>query len=156
MGDFQIRKDVRDPRSATAGPFVRKSTQTNIYSDPATEEVIGTCPEFTKHDTDAAIAAAAEAFQTFRTTTPRERARLLRRWHDLMIQHQEDIAYLITLENGKAMPDAKGEAAYAASFLEWFSEEAPRTYGDMIPATVKGNQVITVKDPVGVCALITP
>lgn len=73
-----------------------------------------------------------------------------------MIKHQEDIAYLITLENGKAIPDAKGEAAYAASFLEWFSEEAPRTYGDMIPATVKGNQVVTVKEPVGVCALITP
>lgn len=73
-----------------------------------------------------------------------------------MIENAADIATLITWENGKPLADAKGEAAYAASFLEWFSEEAPRAYGDTIPATVAGNRVTTVKEPVGVCGLITP
>lgn len=73
-----------------------------------------------------------------------------------MVAHQEDLSILITLENGKALADSRAEVAYAASFLEWFSEEAPRTYGDMIPATNAGNQIITIREPVGVCALITP
>lgn len=73
-----------------------------------------------------------------------------------MLEHSDDLSLLVTLENGKALEEAKGEVAYAASFLEWFSEEAPRTYGDTIPATIPGNQVITIKEPVGVCALITP
>lgn len=73
-----------------------------------------------------------------------------------MITHQTDLSYILSLENGKPPHEAKGEVAYAASFLEWFSEEAPRTYGDTIPATNPGNQVLTVKEPAGVCALITP
>ena len=124
--------------------------------DPATAKLLGTCPEFSKEDTEQAIQAAHNAFTSFQNTSPRERSRLLRRWHGLMMQHQEDLAVLITLENGKPLADARGEVAYATSFLEWFSEEAPRTYGDLIPATNKGNQVVTIKEPVGVCALITP
>jgi succinate-semialdehyde dehydrogenase/glutarate-semialdehyde dehydrogenase len=73
-----------------------------------------------------------------------------------MLANAEDLSILITLENGKALSDARGEIAYAASFLEWFSEEAPRVYGDVIPATVAGNQVLTFKEPIGVCGLITP
>jgi succinate-semialdehyde dehydrogenase/glutarate-semialdehyde dehydrogenase len=73
-----------------------------------------------------------------------------------MMEHAEDLATLITWENGKPIADARGEVAYAAGFLEWFSEEAPRTYGDVIPATVPGNRVMTLKQPVGVCGLITP
>lgn len=88
--------------------------------------------------------------------TGRERAKLLRKWYDLMVENSADIATLITWENGKPLADAKGEAAYAASFFEWFSEEAPRVYGDTIPATVPGNRVWTIKEPVGVCGLITP
>jgi len=72
------------------------------------------------------------------------------------VENSEDIAKLITWENGKPLADAKGEAAYAAAFLEWFSEEAPRVYGDTIPASIAGNRVITIKEPVGVCGLITP
>ena len=81
---------------------------------------------------------------------------MLRKWYDLMVENSDDIAKLITWENGKPLADAKGEAAYAASFFEWFSEEAPRVYGDTIPATVPGNRVWTIKEPVGVCGLITP
>ncbi len=73
-----------------------------------------------------------------------------------MIEHAEDLAILITLENGKALPDSRSEVIYAASFLEWFSEEAPRTYGEVIPATIANNEVLTIKEPVGVCGLITP
>jgi succinate-semialdehyde dehydrogenase/glutarate-semialdehyde dehydrogenase len=93
---------------------------------------------------------------SFRKTTGRERAKMLRKWYDLMIENSEDLARLITWENGKPLADAKGEVTYAANFFEWFSEEAPRVYGDTIPATVPGNRVFTVKEPVGVAGLITP
>jgi succinate-semialdehyde dehydrogenase/glutarate-semialdehyde dehydrogenase len=81
---------------------------------------------------------------------------MLRRWYQLMMDNAEDLAKLITWENGKPLADAKGEVNYAASFFEWFSEEAPRAYGDTIPATVPGNRIMTLKQPVGVCGLITP
>ena len=113
-------------------------------------------PEMNKDDVQLAIDAAAAAFPKFRKTTARERSKMLRKWYDLMVANAEDIARLITWENGKPMADAKGEAAYAANFFEWFSEEAPRAYGDTISATVAGNRVFTLKEPVGVCGLITP
>ena len=81
---------------------------------------------------------------------------MLRKWYELMTENADDLATLITWENGKPWADAKGEVAYAAGFFEWFAEEAPRTYGDVIPATVSGNRIITLKEPVGVCGLITP
>ncbi|TPX07770.1 uncharacterized protein E0L32_010562 [Thyridium curvatum] len=133
-----------------------KSGRTFKVENPATGEAIGECPEFSKDDTEAAINAAAQAFNSFRKVTARGRAKLLRGWYNLMLENADDLSLLVTLENGKVLAEAKGEVAYAASFLEWFSEEAPRTYGDTIPATNAGNQVITIKEPVGVCALITP
>lgn len=81
---------------------------------------------------------------------------MLRKWYDLVMENQEDLARIITWENGKPLADARGEVAYAANFFEWFSEEAPRGYGDTIGASVAGNRVFTVKEPVGVCGLITP
>ncbi len=125
-------------------------------TDPSTGKLIGTCPEFDKHDTDNAIATAAAAFPSFRQTTARQRARMLHKWYQLMMDNQEDLAKLITWENGKPTADAKGEVAYAAGFFEWFSEEAPRSNGDTIPASIAGNRVFTLKEPVGVCGLITP
>lgn len=113
-------------------------------------------PEMNKEDTDLAIQAAADALPAFRKTTPRERSRMLRKWYQLMVDNAEDIAKLITWENGKPFADAKGEAAYAAGFFEWFSEEAPRAYGDTIAVSVAGNRCFTIKEPVGVCGLITP
>ncbi|CAK7224834.1 succinate semialdehyde dehydrogenase NADP+ linked [Sporothrix curviconia] len=126
--------------------------------NPATDERLGACPDFSVDETKRAIDAAADAFPAFRDTKPRERARLLRRWYDLVMDNVDDLAVLLTLENGKPLAEARGEVVYAASFLEWFSEEAPRVYGDTVPASNSpGNsQVLTVREPVGVCALITP
>ncbi|KAI1342907.1 Aldehyde/histidinol dehydrogenase [Xylariaceae sp. FL0016] len=139
------------------GEWVKASSgKTFEVHDPATGQLIGTCPEFDAKDTEKAIAAAAAAFPEFRKKTGREKAKLLRKWYDLMVENAEDLATLITLENGKPLADAKGEVSYAANFFEWFSEEAPRAYGDTIPATVPGNRVVTIKEPVGVCGLITP
>jgi len=125
-------------------------------NDPATGEFIGTCPEFDAADTKDAISAAEAAFESYRHTTGRERSRLLRKWYDLMLENHEDLSRLISWENGKPLADAKGEVTYAANFFEWFSEEAPRIYGDTIPSSVLGNRVWTIKEPVGVCGLITP
>merc|ERR1711939_449191 len=133
-----------------------KSGKTFEVFDPSSGKLIGTAPEFDAADTQKAIDAAAAAFPSFKTKTGRERSKMLRKWYDLMVENSEDIAKLITWENGKPLADAKGEATYAANFFEWFSEEAPRAYGDTIPASVAGNRVVTIKEPVGVCGLITP
>ncbi|KAI1150493.1 Aldehyde/histidinol dehydrogenase [Nemania diffusa] len=139
------------------GEWVKAASgKTFEVHDPATGKLVGTCPEFDAKDTEKAIAAAAEAFKSFRTKTGRERSKLLRKWYDLVMENSEDLAKLITLENGKPLADAKGEVNYAAQFFEWFSEEAPRIYGETIPATIPGNRVMTLKQPVGVCGLITP
>ncbi|MCJ1330214.1 succinate semialdehyde dehydrogenase NADP+ linked [Thelotrema lepadinum] len=133
-----------------------KSGQTFEVHDPASGKLIGSCPELSKEDTDNAVKIAAEALVSFRKTTGRERARILHKWYQLMMDNSEDLAKLITWENGKPLTDAKGEVNYAAAFFEWFGEEAPRSYGETIPATVPGNRVFSVKEPVGVCGLITP
>lgn len=135
------------------GPFISSD---KMPIDPATHKPIGKMPEMNAEDAKLAIDAAAAALPAFRKKTARERSKLLRKWYDLMVENSEDIAKLITWENGKPLADAKGEAAYAANFFEWFSEEAPRAYGDTISATVAGNRVFTIKEPVGVCGLITP
>ncbi|ORY10689.1 Aldehyde/histidinol dehydrogenase, partial [Clohesyomyces aquaticus] len=128
-----------------------KSGKTFEVKDPSTGKVIGTAPEMDRADTEAAIAAAAAALPSFRKLTGRERSRMLRKWYQLMVDNADDLAKLITWENGKPLADAKGEVTYAANFFEWFSEEAPRVYGNTIPASVAGNRVYTLKEPVGVC-----
>ncbi|RJE23387.1 succinate-semialdehyde dehydrogenase [Aspergillus sclerotialis] len=139
------------------GDFVQaESGKTFEVHDPASGKLIGTCPEFNATDTNKAVQAATEAFPKFRSTLARERARMLRRWYQLMLDNADDLATLITWENGKPLADAKGEVNYAANFFEWFSEEAPRVYGDTIPSSVPGNRIMTVKQPVGVCGMITP
>lgn len=139
------------------GEFVSAASgETFDVHDPATGKKIGSAPEFNKDDVDKAISAAAEAFKTFRKTTARERATMLRKYYDLMIQHSEDLSTLIAWENGKPIADARGEVQYSANFFLWFSEEAPRVYGDTIPATIPGNRIMTWKQPIGVVGLITP
>ncbi|KMU86745.1 succinate-semialdehyde dehydrogenase [Coccidioides immitis H538.4] len=133
-----------------------KSGETFEVTDPSTGKLIGTCPEFTAEETQKAVDAASASFPSFRKTLARERARMLRRWYQLMMDNAEDLATLITWENGKPYADAKGEVVYAANFFEWFSEEAPRVYGDTIPSSVPGNRVMTLKEPIGVCGFITP
>ncbi|KAJ6256727.1 putative succinate-semialdehyde dehydrogenase [Drechslerella dactyloides] len=139
------------------GKWVKaKSGKTFEVHDPASMKLIGTVPEMEQTDVNEAIDHASAAFKDFRNTLARDRARMLRRWYDLMMENKEDLATLITWENGKPTADALAEVNYAAGFLEWFSEEAPRIYGDNIPPSVAGNRMVTVKQPVGVCALITP
>ncbi|PKS12845.1 hypothetical protein jhhlp_001057 [Lomentospora prolificans] len=133
-----------------------RSGKTFEVRDPATNEVIGTAPECDVEDIEAAINAAEAALPDFKSKTGREKAKLLRKWYDLMVENTEDLTTLITWENGKPVADARGEVSYAANFFEWFSEEAPRAYGETIPATVPTNRVFTIKEPVGVCGLITP
>lgn len=133
-----------------------RSGQTFQVTDPASHEVIGTMPEMSKDDITTAIQAAETALSDFRQTTGRERSKMLRKWYDLMLYNAEDLARLITWENGKPIAEARSEVTYAASFLEWFSEEAPRVCGDTISASIPGNRVFTIKEPIGVCGLITP
>lgn len=133
-----------------------ESSRTFSVRDPASGLELGTVPELTLQDTEQAVRAASEAFPAFRKLTGRERAKLLKNWHSIIVAHADDLANLITWENGKPLADARGEVAYAASFIEWFSEEAPRIYGDTIPASITGNRIFTLKEPAGLCALITP
>ncbi|SPJ80316.1 probable UGA2 - succinate semialdehyde dehydrogenase [Fusarium torulosum] len=133
-----------------------KSNKVFDVENPSSLEKLGSCPEFDANDTEAAIAAADEAYKTYRKTPARQRSRFLRRWYDLMIENGEDIARLITLENGKPLADARTETKYAASFFEWFSEEAPRIYGETIEASNPSCRLSTIKQPVGVCGLIAP
>jgi len=132
------------------------SGKTFEVTDPATGKVIGTMPDMNQEDTEDAINAAAAALPSFRKITGRERGRMLRRWQTLMMDNIEDLAKLITWENGKPLAEARWEVKYAADYFEWFSEEAPRNYGDTIPATIADHRIYTIKEPIGVCGLITP
>ncbi|KAJ5116278.1 aldehyde dehydrogenase [Penicillium angulare] len=127
----------------------------NVYN-PATDALIGTCPESNTEDINAAIQAAAKAFPTWRAQSGRQRGRILRRLFELIGENKEDIGKVITAENGKAKGDAEGEALFSAGFFEWFSEEAPRIYGDVIPHSNPSCRTQVTKEPVGVCGLITP
>ncbi len=124
--------------------------------DPATGEVIGTVPKMGTAQTRQAIEAAERAFMPWRERTAKERAAILRRWFDLMMTNQEDLARLMTIEQGKPLSESRGEVAYAASFLEWFGEEAKRIYGDTIPQHQTDKRIVVIKQPVGVVACITP
>ena len=129
---------------------------TFTVDNPATEETLGTAPRMGEAETRRAIDAAHAAFPAWRDKTAAERAGLLETWHDLMMEHQDDLGQLMTLEQGKPLAEAKGEIAYAASFLKWFAEEARRAYGDTIPAPKPGQRIVVIKQPIGVTAAITP
>jgi succinate-semialdehyde dehydrogenase/glutarate-semialdehyde dehydrogenase len=124
--------------------------------NPATGAVIGTVPRLGAAETRQAIEAAARAFPAWRRKTAKERAAVMRRWFDLMMANQEDLARLMTIEQGKPMSESRGEVAYAAAFLEWFGEEAKRVYGDTIPQHQPDKRIVVIKEPIGVVACITP
>ncbi|MDD2137623.1 NADP-dependent succinate-semialdehyde dehydrogenase [Pseudomonas kurunegalensis] len=130
--------------------------QTIKVTNPATGEVIGTVPKMGTAETRRAIEAADKALPAWRALTAKERSAKLRRWFELMIEHQDDLARLMTTEQGKPLAEAKGEIAYAASFIEWFAEEAKRVYGDTIPGHQPDKRLIVIKQPIGVTAAITP
>ncbi len=132
------------------------SGQTIKVTNPATGEVIGTVPKMGTAETRRAIEAADKALPAWRALTAKERSAKLRRWFELMIENQDDLARLMTTEQGKPLAEAKGEIAYAASFIEWFAEEAKRVYGDTIPGHQPDKRLIVIKQPIGVTAAITP
>jgi len=133
-----------------------RSGRTLEVLDPASGQHLGNVPACDEHDTRAAIEAAQLAFSSWSAMTAHARAALLRKWHDLMLQYADDLALLMTLEQGKPLAEAKGEILYGASFVQWFAEEGIRAYGETIPAAQAGRRIIARKTPVGVCAAITP
>ncbi|MEX3840703.1 MULTISPECIES: NADP-dependent succinate-semialdehyde dehydrogenase [unclassified Paraburkholderia] len=124
--------------------------------NPATGAVIGTVPRMGAAETRRAISAANAAWPAWRSKTAKERSVILRKWHDLMMENADDLALILTTEQGKPLAEAKGEIGYAASFLEWFAEEGKRIYGDTIPTPANDKRIVVTKEPVGVCAAITP
>jgi succinate-semialdehyde dehydrogenase/glutarate-semialdehyde dehydrogenase len=124
--------------------------------DPATDIVFANVPDSGAADARAAVEAAHAAFRTWRAVPAKQRAHILKRWNDLILAHQEDLGRLISREQGKPLAEARGEVAYAASYVEWFAEEATRANGDVIPAPVVGRRMFALKEPVGVVAAITP
>ena len=132
------------------------SGETIAIRNPATGETLGAVPKMGGAETRHAIDAANAALPGWRAKTAGERAKLLRRWYELMLTHQDDLALIMTSEQGKPLAEAKGEIAYAASYLEWFAEEGKRAYGEIVPPNVADRRILVTREPVGVCAAITP
>ena len=132
------------------------SARTFPVLNPATGEQLATVPDAGATETRRAIEAARLAQPAWRARTAAERAKILRRWYELLLGNQEDLARLMTAEQGKPLAEARGEIAYAAAFIEWFAEEGKRTYGDVIPPHHADKRVLVTKEPIGVCAAITP
>ena len=132
------------------------SNQTIDVTNPASGEVLGTIPKMGADETRRAIDAANAAYPAWRAKTAKERASILRKWFDLMMENQEDLAKMMTAEQGKPFKESMGEIVYAASFIEWFAEEGKRVYGDTIPQHAPGKRIVVTKEPIGVCAAITP
>jgi succinate-semialdehyde dehydrogenase/glutarate-semialdehyde dehydrogenase len=124
--------------------------------NPASNEPVGSVPSLGAAATARAIEAAYRAWPAWRALTAQERSVLLRRWYDLIVEHHQDLAVLMTMEQGKPLAEARGEVLHGAAYVEWFAEEAKRVYGDTIPMVQKGKRIVVLKEPVGVCAAITP
>ena len=125
-------------------------------NNPATGAILGSVPDLGAEETRRAIEAADRAWPAWRAKTAKERSGILRRWFDLMMASQEDLAQILTAEQGKPLAEARGEIAYGASFIEWFAEEAKRAYGDVIPQHQPDKRILVIKQPIGVAAMITP
>ncbi len=128
----------------------------HAVTNPATGETIGSVPLMGAAETKRAISAANDAWRQWRRKTAKERSIILRKWNDLMLANLDDLALIMTVEQGKPLAEAKGEIAYAASFIEWFAEEGKRAGGDTIPSPSPSSRIVVVKEPIGVCAAITP
>jgi succinate-semialdehyde dehydrogenase/glutarate-semialdehyde dehydrogenase len=151
------RPDLLCPENLIGGAW-RGAASSARYdvSDPASGAIFASVPDSGADDARAAADSAAAAFGPWRARSARERAQLIKRWHALILANADDLARLISREQGKPLAEARGEVGYGASYVEWFAEEAVRTYGDMIPEPVRGKKLMVVKEPVGVVAAITP
>jgi succinate-semialdehyde dehydrogenase/glutarate-semialdehyde dehydrogenase len=162
MLDTLVKLPLKDPalfRQANyvGGQWVQAdSGKTFAVRNPATGEVIGEVPAMGAAETRRAIEAAQAAFPAWRALLAKERSAILRRLFDLMVANTDDLAAIMTAEQGKPLAEAKGEIAYAASFIEWFAEEAKRIYGDTIPQNAQGRRILVMKEPIGVFATVTP
>lgn len=132
------------------------SGKTTDVFNPATGEKIGTIPEMGTDETHRAIAAANKAWRNWRDLSAKQRGDILHRWFELMTEHTDDLALIMTLEQGKPLAEARGEIAYGSSYFEWYAEEGKRAYGDVIPSPSKDQQIVITKEPIGVCTAITP
>ena len=162
MLDVTAKLPLKDPdlfrqANCIGGQWVQAdSGRTLAVRNPATGEVIGHVPAMSALETRRAIEAAQAAFAGWRAMLAKERAAILRKLNDLMLAHADDLAAIMTAEQGKPLAESKGEIAYAASFIEWFAEEGKRIYGDTIPQNAKGRRILVLKEPIGVFAAITP
>ncbi len=151
------RKDLFKQQAFIDGQWLdADSGETLEVINPATGEVLGTVPKMGQAETRRAIEAAEQAQKLWRSKSAKERAIILRKWFDLVMLHQDDLARIMTLEQGKPLAEAKGEIAYGAAYLEWYGEEGKRAYGDVIPGPASDRRIVVTKEPVGVCAAITP
>ncbi|HMG18126.1 MAG TPA: aldehyde dehydrogenase family protein, partial [Gemmatimonadales bacterium] len=132
------------------------SAATHAVNNPATGRPVGTVPVFLEAETRRAIEAADRAWPAWRAKLPKERAAIMRKWNDLILAHVDDLALILTSEQGKPLAEAKGEITLGAAYVEWFAEEATRVYGDTIPTVGKDRRLAVIKQPIGVCAAITP
>ena len=152
--------DLKDPALLKNQAFLAGEWQgadeggTFEVRNPATGRVLGTVPSMGSAETRRAIEAANDAWPAWRAQPAKARAAILRKWYQLMLDNADDLARIMTAEQGKPLAEAKGEIQYAASFLEWFGEEAKRVYGDTIPSPTNDKRIVVVKEPVGVCAAI--
>ena len=133
-----------------------KNGKTIEVNNPATMEIVGKVPNFTAEETKSAIDHADKAFQSWKNTTAKERSIILKKWSDLIIEHVDDLAKIMTIEQGKPLAEAKGEILMGASYIEFYAEEAKRVYGDIIPDPRPGKRIVIIKQPVGVVGAITP
>jgi succinate-semialdehyde dehydrogenase / glutarate-semialdehyde dehydrogenase len=162
MSTFQETLGLKDPALLRQACYIdgawvaADDGATADVTNPADGSKIGTIPLMGATETHRAIDAANAAWAGWRAKTAKDRAAILRRWFDLMLAHQDDLAIIMTAEQGKPLAEAKGEIAYAASFIEWFAEEGKRIYGDVIPQHQSDKRLIVIKQPIGVCAAITP
>ncbi len=162
MLDAVARLPLKDPElfrqaNLIGGQWVQaESGKTITVRNPATGEPVGTVPAMSAAETRRAIEAARDAYPAWRAMLAKERSAIIRRLHDLMMANADDLAAIMTAEQGKPLTESKGEIAYAASFLEWFAEEGKRIYGDTIPPNAKGRRILVTKEPIGVFAAITP
>ena len=139
------------------GEWVNANNNEKIeVNNPATLEIIGSVPNCGKEETNYAISKAFDAWKDWRGKTALERSIILRKWNDLILENQEDLARIMTIEQGKPLQESKGEIVYGASFVEWFAEEAKRVYGDIIPDRFTDRRIVVIKQPIGVVGAITP
>ena len=147
---------LREAAYIDGGWVAADSGATFAVTNPATGATLARVPDMLEEETRRAIEAAAAAWPAWAAQTAKSRAAVMRRWHDLIMAHQEDLAVIMTSEQGKPLAEARGEVAYGASFIEWFAEEGKRIYGEVIPHTQPGRRIVVLKQPIGVVAAITP